>query len=178
MTRVSPAAVIAASLVSAVIVWGPRVVASGARSVQAAPDALAIIVHKSNPVDSLTASELRRIFLLETQTWPNGRKITLVLREKGQPERAAAIELVCQMSEAAFDRHVLFQTFQGTIGWGPRAIESAGAMLRFVFNVPGAIGYVPADQVDDSTKVVLIDGLLPGDSKYPLRRQRRESNGR
>jgi len=132
-------------------------------------EALAFIVHHSNPVDALTLRELRRIYMLETQAWPHGRKITVVLRDKGQPERAEAIRLLTGMSEAEFDRHVLFQTFRGSVGWGPRAIRSASAMLRFVFNVPGAIGYVRLNEVDGSVKVLRIDGVLPGDSRYPLR---------
>lgn len=135
------------------------------------PTALAIIVHRTNPVDGLTMAELRRIFMLDTQTWPHGRKITLVLREKGQPERGDAIQLICGMSEAEYERHVLLQTFRGNTGAGPRSILSAAAMLRFVFNAPGAIGYVPADQFDGTTKLLKIDGLLPSDSTYPLRRR-------
>jgi ABC-type phosphate transport system substrate-binding protein len=141
-------------------------------------DSLAIIVNRSNPVDGLTLAELRRIFMLETQTWPNGRKITLVLREKGQPERAEAIRLICGLSEADYDRHVLYQTFSGSVGWGPRSILSAGAMVRFVFNAPGAIGYVPAEEASRTTKTLRINNLLPGDPRYPLlrRRARREES--
>ncbi|OLC51217.1 MAG: hypothetical protein AUH43_03180 [Acidobacteria bacterium 13_1_40CM_65_14] len=131
--------------------------------------ALAIVVNQANPVDGLTLGELRRIFMFDTQTWPNGRRITVVLRDKGQPERGEAIRRVCDMSEAEYDDHILFQTFRGSIGWGPRSIMSASAMLRFVFNAPGAIGYVPADQVE-GTKVLRIDGLLPSNPGYPLRR--------
>jgi ABC-type phosphate transport system substrate-binding protein len=141
-----------------------------ASTVQAqAGEALAIIVHASNPVNSLTLRELRRIFMLDTQTWPNGRKITVMLRETGQPERGEAIRLICGMSEAEYSRHVLFQTFRGNVGWGPRSIRSAAAMLRFVFNAPGAIGYVRAGEADDSTKIVRIDGVLPSDARYVLR---------
>jgi len=43
-------------------------------------------------------------------------------------------------------------------------------MLRFIFNTPGAIGYVRADEVDDTVKVLRIDDRLPGEAKYPLRR--------
>jgi ABC-type phosphate transport system substrate-binding protein len=136
-------------------------------------DALAIIVNHANPVDRLTLPELRRIFMLETQTWPNGRKITLVLRQEGQPERAEAIRLICGLSGSEYSRHVLYQTFRGSVGWGPRSILSAGAMLRFVFNAPGAIGYVPANEVNGTTKVLRIDGLLPDDPAYPLRRRGR-----
>lgn len=132
--------------------------------------AMAIIVHRSNPVDDVTFSELRRIFMLDTQTWPHGRKITVVLREKGQPERADAIRIICGLSETDYERHVLFQTFRGAINIGPRSIQSAALMLRFVYSAPGAIGYVASDQIDASVKVLRINGLLPGDSRYALRR--------
>jgi hypothetical protein len=139
---------------------------------------VAIIVHRSNPVENLSRAELRRMFLLETQTWPRGRKITVVVREKGQPERAEALQAICDLNEAEYERHVLLQTFRGNVGWGPRSILSADAMRRFVFNVPGAIGYVWANETDDSVKVVRIDGLLPGEPGYPLRRRPGPSSNR
>ncbi len=170
MPRLPLVVLLAAILAVAVVGAAP-----GQATAQSAPaDAIAIIVHRSNPVSALTFAELRRIFMLDTQTWPNGRKITLMLREKGQPERAEAIRLVCGISEPDYERHVLLQTFQGNVGRGPRSIQSAAAMLRFVFNAPGAIGYVPADMVDGSTKVLRIDGFLPGDDGYPLRRRPRK----
>jgi ABC-type phosphate transport system substrate-binding protein len=136
-------------------------------------DALAIVVHRGNPTDTLTAAELRRIFMLETQSWPHGRRITVVLREKGQPERDEAIRLICGLSEAEYERNLLLQTFRGVVTRGPRSIQSATGMLRFIFNTPGAIGYVPAGEVDDSVKVVAIDARLPGDPEYPLQRRAR-----
>src|SRR3954469_21742704 len=89
--------------------------------------AIAIIVHRSNPVENLTFSELRRIFMLDTQTWPHGRKITVVLREIGQPERAEAIRMICGVTEREYERQILFRTFQGSVNIGPRAIQSAAA---------------------------------------------------
>ena len=133
-------------------------------------DALAIVVHHANPVDALTMGELRRIFMLATQTWPNGRKITVVLREKDQPERAEAIRIICGLSEPDFERHLLFQAFRGGVTRAPRSIQSPSGMLRFIFNTPGAIGYVRADEVDDTIKVLRIDGRLPGEAKYPVQR--------
>lgn len=153
----------------ALLLWGAASARSTAAPIQpATAEALAIVVHRSNPVNDLTLGELRRIFMLDTQTWPHGRKITVVLREAGQPERDEAIRLICGMSESAYNRHVLLQTFRGHVGQGPRSIRSAPAMLRFVFNAPGAIGYVRAGEVDDSTKVLRIQGLLPSDPGYRL----------
>jgi hypothetical protein len=42
---------------------------------------------------------------------------------------------------------------------------------KFVFNVPGAIGYVRVTDVDDTVKVIRIDGHLPDDKDYSLRIQ-------
>jgi ABC-type phosphate transport system substrate-binding protein len=134
--------------------------------------ALAIVVNRSNPVDNLSFSDLRRIFMLDTQSWPHGRKITVVLRDKGQPERAEAIRIICALSERDYEKHILFRTFQGRVNIGPRAIQSAPTMLRFVYNAPGAIGYVNADEVDASVKLLRIDGALPDEPSYPVRRGR------
>ena len=134
---------------------------------------LAVIVHPANPVENLTVGELRRIFMLDTQTWPHGRKITVVLREKGQPERAEGIRILCGLTEREYDRQVLFRTFQGSVNIGPRSIQSSATMQLFVHNAPGAIGYVNADEVDGSVKLLRIDGLLPDNPRYPLRRRPR-----
>jgi len=142
--------------------------AQGRGSDVGASDAIAIIVHRSNPVDNLSFAELRRIFLLERQTWPHGRKITVVLREPRQPERVEALALIVGMSEPEYDRHVLFLTFRGEVGLGPRSIRSAASMLRFVYNAPGAIGHVYAGELDASVKALRIDGLSPDDVGYRL----------
>jgi ABC-type phosphate transport system substrate-binding protein len=151
-----------------VALWLARAAPIGHAQPQSQP--LAIVVHQSNPVDNLTYSELRRIFMLDTQTWPHGRKITVVLREKGQPERAETIRAICALSESDYDKHVLFRTFQGSVNIGPRSLASASSVLRFVFSAPGAIGSIAADQVDATVKVLRIDGYTPGDARYPLRR--------
>jgi len=147
--------------------------AQGLQGQAGGSDALAIVVHRANPVESLTVPELRRIFMLETQNWPHGRRITVVLREKGQPERDEAIRMICGISEAEYERNLLLQTFRGSVTRPPRSIQSASGMLRFIFNTPGAIGYVRAGEVDNSVKVVAIDGRLPGDADYPLQRRTR-----
>ena len=165
---------------AATLLYGLRTESlAGTQMREPPPRELAVIVNRANPVERLSRRDLRRIFLLDTQTWPSGRKITVVLREKGQAERAEAISIICDMREADFDRHVLFQTFGGAVTGAPRSIRSAAAMLRFVFNAPGAIGYVYADEVDDSAKVLRIDDLLPGQPDYPLRpaARRRERRG-
>ena len=51
----------------------------------------------------------------------------------------------------------------------PKLLSTATGVLRFVFNVPGAIGYVRASEVDPSVKVVVIDGLAPRTAGYKIK---------
>jgi hypothetical protein len=46
---------------------------------------------------------------------------------------------------------------------------------KFVFNVPGAIGYLRASDVDGSVKVIKVSGHRPEEADYPLRIEVRAS---
>jgi ABC-type phosphate transport system substrate-binding protein len=129
---------------------------------------LAVIVNRSNPIASIEKAELRTLFLGERTTWPHGRRVTLVLREPGQPERAAALRLIYGMSEDDMTRHFIHQTFSGSAAAGPRAMATPEGVKRFVFNVPGAIGVIRLADVDDTVKVLRINGAAPGDPEYAL----------
>lgn len=137
---------------------------------QSAPDptrALAIIVNRANPVERLSSVDVRRAFLLQRQRWPDGRKVTVVLREEGQAERTEALTLICGMGEAEYARYVRQEIFRGNVN-PPRTVRSTENMRLFVFNAPGAIGYVHADEINSTVRVVRVDGRLPGDVGYPL----------
>jgi ABC-type phosphate transport system substrate-binding protein len=130
---------------------------------------MAIVVHRSNPVEELSLAELRSLFLGERQRWPNGRRITLVLPEPGQPEGEAALKLIYRMTEAELNHHFLRAVYRGQAVGAPKRLSSSDRVVRFVFNVPGAIGCVPVQDVDSSVKVLRVEGRPPGEPGYPLR---------
>jgi ABC-type phosphate transport system substrate-binding protein len=130
---------------------------------------LAIIVNQSNPVDNVSFQELRTIFLGERSHWPNGRRITLVMLEPGQPERKAILRTIYRMTESDFSRHFLQGLFTGEVFVSPKTLANPVGVRKFVFNVPGAIGYVRAADVDNMVKVIRVDGHLPDDKDYALR---------
>jgi ABC-type phosphate transport system substrate-binding protein len=129
---------------------------------------LAVIVNRSNPTETLGRRELRALFLGEKTAWPHGRRVTLVLREPGQAERAAVLRLIYAMSEDDLSRHFMHQAFTGGSASGPRALATADGVKRFVFNVPGAIGVVRLADVDATVKAIKIDGASPSDPGYGL----------
>jgi ABC-type phosphate transport system substrate-binding protein len=137
---------------------------------------LAIVVNLSNPTENLSMAELRKIFLGERSHWPNGRRITLVMIEPGRPERTAVLSLIYQMSENDFNNHFLHGLFTGEVFTSPKTLATPVGVRKFIFNVPGAIGYVRATDVDASVKVIRIDERLPEDKGYRLRIPPRPSN--
>jgi phosphate transport system substrate-binding protein len=132
-------------------------------------ESLAIIVNRENPIESLSMAELRTIFLGERSHWANGRRITLVMMEPGQPERDSIVRDVCRMSESDLRRRFLQGLLTGEVLVSPKTLATPVGVRKFVFNVPGAVGYLRPEDVDDTVKVVRIDGHLPSDADYPLR---------
>jgi phosphate transport system substrate-binding protein len=131
-------------------------------------EGLAVIVNQANSTDDLTLKELRAVFLGERSHWPNGRRITLVMMEPGL-ERDAVLREVCRMSESDFRRHFLQGLLTGEVLVSPKNLATPVGVRKFVFNVPGAIGYLRPEDADESVKVIRLNGLLPSDADYVLR---------
>jgi ABC-type phosphate transport system substrate-binding protein len=129
---------------------------------------LVIVVNRSNPVDDLSFAELRRIFLGNRSHWTNGRRITLVMRDPGEPERKTILRDVCGMNEDQLKTHFLHGLFTGEILVSPKTLSTPIGVRKFIFNVPGAIGYLRIRDVDATVKVVRVDELLPDDKGYKL----------
>ena len=142
-------------------------------AVGSSEQALAIIVNQSNPVENFSLIELKKIFLGERSHWPNGRRITLVMLDPAQPERKVILREIYGMTEKDFNTHFMQGVFTGAVTISPKTFASSSEVRRFVFNVPGAIGYVRSSDVDPSVKVLRIDGRLPDDKDYKLRLQAR-----
>jgi len=132
-------------------------------------DTLAIIVNRSNPIEDLSLKELKTVFLGERSHWPNGRRITLVMMDPGLSERKAVLRDVCHMNETEFSRHFLQGLFTGEVFVSPKTLSTPVGVRKFVFNVPGAIGYVRASDVDETVKVIGVNGRKLDDPEYPLR---------
>jgi ABC-type phosphate transport system substrate-binding protein len=137
-----------------------------ARAQDAEP--LAIVVNRNNPISEVSLAELRRLFRGQRSRWPNGRRVTLVMRDPGAPERDAILLSLYGLEEEEYRRTYLRAVFSGEASDAPKTLASTNGVLRFVYNVPGAIGYVRARDVDRSVKTLRVDEHLPGELGYRL----------
>ncbi|MFL5620660.1 MAG: hypothetical protein ACJ79A_19955 [Gemmatimonadaceae bacterium] len=129
---------------------------------------LAIVVNRSNPLAEISFVDLRRVFRGQRSRWSNGRRVTLVMRDPGTREREAILQSLYGVAEDDYRRTYMQAVFSGETTDAPKTLASTNGVLRFVFNVPGAIGYVRARDVDASVKTLRVDGRLPGEPGYRL----------
>jgi phosphate transport system substrate-binding protein len=135
----------------------------------AADDDLAVVVNKSNPVDGLTKAQLRKLVMGEQASWSAGKKVSVILRAPGQPEREGVLRAICGMSEEEFNQHLMHAAFNGDNASPPKALGSAEAVRALVSSIPGGIGFLKAADVNDSVKAVPLDGVSAGQPGYKIK---------
>lgn len=122
-------------------------------------DAIAVIVHRENPLGDLTLDQIRKIFSGEFTRWSEmggkDRIITLVTREEGSGTREAFQTLIMGKKE---------------ISLGALVQDSNGAIRQVVSDDRNAIGYISLGLVNDRVKAVKIEGIEP--SVENIREQR------
>ena len=121
----------------------------------AAAEELLIIANPS--VDStvpLTLDQIAAIYLLRMIAWPNGSHIVPVNREANSDTRARFTATVLRQDDA---RLATYWNEMHFIGKQPPIVqESEQAMLAFIQNVPGSIGYIKASTRPINVKVLAI----------------------
>ena len=130
---------------------------------------IAVVAHPDVPADNLTLAELRRLLLGDREFWQSGVRVTLLIRAPIARERDAAVQSVCQMTEAQFRQHWIGKIFRADVQSGPKIVYSTEMALDQVSRLPGAISFVAISQVTKNVKVLKIDGRSPGQAGYKLR---------
>jgi len=135
-----------------------------------APNDVAIIVNRHNPIENLTLDDLRSILLGRRSHWSPGRPVSLiVLPQPGAIERSVVLRRVLSMNESAYRKHWLGRVFRAESASAPTNADSLDMIRRAVARIPGAIGVVSIAAVGPDVQVLRIDGLLPGQPSFPLR---------
>ncbi len=140
----------------------------------AGDESIVVILNNSNPVDNLTTSEIRKLFLAERSRWDTGKSVAPVMPASGQADRVAFLKIVCGMKEADFNKYFVQAAFTGKIVSPPKEVSSSRDVRSFVASSPGGVGFVRAsdlhgDASDGAIKTVKVDGLSPSDSGYKLK---------
>jgi ABC-type phosphate transport system substrate-binding protein len=132
----------------------------------AAQQAIAVIVHRSNPLNGISAEDLGRIYFGTSTIFPNDERVVLY---EQTDLRDPFYHVILHMNGDRVRRHWIGVVFSGQGPPPPRSIAEEGQLRDLVGQEPGAIGFVDARAVNPSVKVLSVGGLRPGDPGYPLR---------
>lgn len=130
---------------------------------------VAVVVPPDVPVDNLSLEEVRKIFLGDRQYWSSKLRVTLLIRAPVAPERDVVLKTIYQMTEAQFRQYWISKVFRAEVSSGPKIFYSTDMATELVANIPGSIAFVDASRVPRGAKVLRINGVLPGEARYPLR---------
>jgi len=128
---------------------------------------IAVIVHPNNPSGDIALSDLAAIFRKERKTWPSGDRVIPLNWNPRTPPRVAFDAAVLKMTPDEAAAYWIDQRIRGK-GDPPRSVGSAGTIQAIVARQPEAVSYLPLDQVASGVKVLLVGGVAPGQSGYPI----------
>ena len=114
---------------------------------------IAVIVHPSAGVDSLTQDDVARLFLGKSKSFPSGGQAVPVNQSEGSAARDKFNEAVCKKNASQYKAYWSQLVFTGK-GTPPKDAGNDAAVKALVAANPKMIGYVDAGAVDASVKVV------------------------
>jgi ABC-type phosphate transport system substrate-binding protein len=124
---------------------------------------LAIVSDKGNTTSNLTAAELVKIFNARNRNWPDGRPITVVMRDPSSADMQLVLRKLLNMTPE--QARTFVEAHRDLI----MVADSDDAVLRFVSTSRGAIGVVDLYSLTQDVNVMKIDGKLPVEQGYLLR---------
>ncbi len=131
----------------------------------ASQQAIAVIVNRSNPLNSVNAEDLKRLFLGTTTVFPNRERVTLY---EQADLRESFYRTVLMMNGDRVKRYWIGVVFTGSSAIPPKSVSDPGEVRDFVSRRRGAVAFVDARVVDQSVKVLTVEGSRPGDADYSL----------
>ena len=139
---------LAAAIISIILLLGAAVFVHSSQT-----NDILIIVNKDVPVSSLTAEELKSIFLGEKVKWDDTHSITFVLLMTDIHEDF--LKKYLGVNSAQYGQYWKKMIFTGRAK-SPKAFNKAEELSDYIANTGGAIGYVPSKALNDKVKTISV----------------------
>lgn len=116
-------------------------------------EGLMVIASPQVPVDTISKSDMAAIYTLKKTIWANSLPVVPINRDANSPVREKFSEAIFNLSTQELAEYWNQLRFKGKLP--PLVQTSDQAVLGFVRNVPGAIGYIDASQPATGVKVLM-----------------------
>jgi hypothetical protein len=112
-----------------------------------------VVTHPAVAMDQLTVTQLRAIYSMRQQNWPDGTTIRVFVLSAKNPIHQSFAKEKLQMFPYQLDRIWQKITYSG-LGSAPVVLASEQQMREVVANTEGAIGYI--ENSDELSKLKVI----------------------
>jgi hypothetical protein len=72
-----------------------------------ADEEIAIIVNKANTVTFIPPALVRRVFMGDKTSWPNGRRVVVLMLSAGNPGRDGVLHLIYKMNDGEYTKYFM-----------------------------------------------------------------------
>ena len=143
------------------------VIVLGWTALAAAKD-IALISNKANHVETVSLADLVKICKGQTNRWPDGKPVTLVMRDPASAEMKLVLQKIYEMSKE--DVAVLIASANHNRQNHPAIVvaDSDEGVVKKAESTPGAVGLVDVYAITGGVTVVRVEGKLPLEPAYAL----------
>jgi ABC-type phosphate transport system substrate-binding protein len=138
---------------------------------QCIPGGMVVVVNKSNAIESLSLSQLRKLILGDVRTWQDRKQASFVARDPSTKDFQCVLSSIVRQSVADYHRYVINAEFRGDEPMSIKVVDSDTSAARAVSSLPGAFAVIEASSVSavsTTVKVIRIEGKELGQPGYPL----------
>jgi len=136
--------------------------------VREASGQIAVVVNQGNAIESVTLQSLQDIYAGNKVSWSNNYKIFPVTMKSSLEVSQSFFEEALGKSSREMQRAWIRLTLSGA-GAPPKVVGTEAEVLLYVAKNEGAIGFVSVDNVNDSVRVLAVQGKLPSEKGYLLK---------
>lgn len=129
---------------------------------------LAVVSNKTNAVSAITLPDLVKVCKAQTNRWPDGKPVTLIMRAPSTPEMKIVLEKVFDLPEAEVKQLIATANHGRANHPAIMIADSDEDLVNKVASIPGAVGVVDVYSINSSVSVVKLGGKLPLEPGYLL----------
>lgn len=129
---------------------------------------IAFIANKGGAVSGVTMPDLVKLCKAQTNRWPDGKAVTLIMRDPASAEMKMVLEKLYSMTPEAVNELIVTANHGRANHPAIVVVNSDDELVKKVASTPGAVGLVDVYAINSSVDVMKVAGKLPFEPGYPL----------
>lgn len=129
---------------------------------------LAVVSNKANSLSTITVPDLMKVCKAQTNRWPDGKPVTLIMRAPSSPEMKLFLEKIYELPESQVQDLITTANHGRANHPAIMIVNSDEDLVNKVASIPGAVGIVDVYAINSSVAVVKLAGKLPLEPGYLL----------